>query len=290
MVAKPQSNTAASRAPTHYGEPLLYVYGVIEPGTEAHSLLDAGGVPGIEPSSQAFPIEAAGLVAAASRVPEATFCEAALNALLADLPRLAPYAVRHQETVHTILVAAPALIPMAFGTIYLGTQRVTSLLQHQQKDLRRLLDRVRGAHEWGVKVFLDQAQLAEAADTASPALQELAAMAAAAGPGRAYLIEKRREQVRASEAASVARDGIDAMLARLQAVSRDSHVDALPTDVASSKPLVLKAAFLVEHDAKERFSSEAEALATAYGPRGLQIETSGPWAAYSFVEGGDVAA
>ena len=262
---------------------LLYLYCVVEAGTGAERVLASGQVPGLEPGEALFPIEHMGLAAAVSRVPAATFQEEPLNALLADLPRLAPYAVRHEEAVRALLAEAPALVPMAFGTVYLDERRVRGLLREQAPELRELLARLRGKQEWGVKVFRDTARLLEAADTTSPELRQLAAEAAAAGPGRAYLLGKRRERMRATEAARLASEAIDGVVERLAALSDAALSDPDAVDPSSDMPLGLKAAFLVAVERADTFRAAAEELRTTNEPRGLNLELSGPWAPYSFV-------
>jgi hypothetical protein len=262
---------------------LLYLYCVVEAGTAAERLLAGGQVPGLVPGEALFPIEHAGLVAAVSRVPAATFQEEPLNALLADLPRLTPYAVRHEEAVRALVAEAPALVPMAFGTVYLDERRVRGLLRERAAELRELLGRLRGKHEWGLKVFRDAALLLEAADATSPELRQLAAEAAAAGPGRAYLLGKRRERLRATEAARLAAEAIDAIVERLAALSDEAQNDPDAVDLSSRLPLALKAAFLVAVERAEAFRAAAEELRQTYEPRGLNLELSGPWAPYSFV-------
>jgi len=262
---------------------LLYLYCVVEAGTAAERLLASGQVPGLEPGEALFPIEHLGLVAAVSRVPAATFHEEPLNALLADLARLTPYAVRHEEAIRAFMAAAPALVPMAFGTVYLDERRVRGLLRERAVELRALLGRLRGKQEWGLKVFRDTARLLEAADATSPELRQLAAEAAAAGPGRAYLLGKRRERVRATEAARLAGEALDDIGERLAALSDEAQSDPDALDPSSRMPLALKAAFLVAAERAAAFRAAAEELRDTYEPRGLSLELSGPWAPYSFV-------
>src|SRR5581483_151559 len=262
---------------------LLYLYGVLEAGTEGERLLERRAVPGLDPGEPLFPIAAGGLVAAVSRVPSAVFDEEPLNALLADLPRLAPLAVQHEEAIRALLPAAPALVPMAFGTVYRGPGRVAALLRERAGELRALLAQVRGKYEWGLKVYRDSARWLATADEASDELRRLAAEAAAASPGRAYLHGKQRERLRAAEAERLAAEALDAIMGRLEPLSVAMRRNPLGAAAPGPTPLVLSAAFLVELAATEAFRAAAAELARAYAPRGLTVEITGPWAAYSFV-------
>jgi len=262
---------------------LLYLYCVLEPGTPAQRLLDTRQVPGLDPTEPLQAVQAAGLVAAVSRVPGAVFEEEPLNVLLTDLPRLAPLAVRHEEAIRALLPAAPALVPLNFGAVYHDERRVADLLTERAADFRSLLDRLRGNEEWGLKVYRDPSRLAAAAERASPELQRLAAEATAASPGRAYLLTKRAEQVRASEVVRLTHESVATIHERLAARSRGARAEPLAMEPVGALQLVGKAAYLVPAEKVAEFRAEAEAVEADYAPFGLQLEISGPWAAYSFV-------
>src|SRR5262249_12395196 len=149
------------------------------------------------------------------------------------------------EAVRALVAEAPAVVPMAFGTVYLDERRGRGLLRQRAAELRELLIRLRGKHEWGLKVFRDTPRLLGAAHPTRPGLRQLAAEAAAAGPGRAYLLGKQRERVRATEAARLAAEWIDVIGARLAALSAEARSDPDAVDPSSRMPLALKAAFLV---------------------------------------------
>lgn len=287
MGKRNATTRATSRATAAHpaADQFLYLYAVLEAGTEAERVLAAGQVPGLDPAEPLFPIACANLVAAVSRVSAAVFGEEPLNALLGDLPRLAPYVVQHEAAIRALLPHAPALVPLTFGAVYTGPERVVALLQEQADRLRQALDLVRDRQEWGLKVFLDDAQARAAAERASPALRELEAAAAAEPPGKAYLLRKRREQLRAGEAARLAQERLELVLDRLGALSAAARQDPLPTEPTGSPRLVCKAAFLVARADGPAFQAVAAGLEPAAAAAGLRLELSGPWAPYSFVGG-----
>lgn len=260
---------------------LLYLFSVIEPDTEAHQLLQRGAVPGMVPEEPCFPVVEAGLVAAVSRVPAETFAEGPLNALLQDLVAVAPYALRHETAVRTLMAAAPALVPVAFGTVYQGATGVQALLRDRAGAFRRALDRVRGREEWTVKVFRDQTTLLRAAEAGDAQARALAAAVADATPGRAYLLRRQRERVVAAAAERLAAQLVGECVRRLTAVSAAMRHEAAQEPGGD---LLLKASFLVPREAGGRFTAEAERLRAAYASHGLTVVASGPWAPYSFAE------
>lgn len=207
---------------------LIYLYAVAEDATAAHRLLASRTVPGVAPHEPLFPLEAAGLVAAVSRVPAATFAEEPLNALLTDLSRLAPYAVRHEQAIQALVSAGSALIPTTFGSIFRAPERVVAMLTEQAAALRRSLDRVRGRQEWGLKVFADTPRTLVAATAASAELRRLSDEIAASRPGRAYLLARQRERLLAGEAERLTAAALDAIMGRLAGVSTAARREELP--------------------------------------------------------------
>lgn len=260
---------------------LLYLYGIVPAGSAAHRLLARRQIEGMQDGVPLFPIEADGLVAAVSAVPAALFDEEPLNALVSDLNRLTPYALRHEEAVRSLL--SSPLVPMTFGAVYRGVDGIATLLREHRSTFGSLLERLRGCEEWGLKVFSSPVRLLESAAGASDQIRQMDAEIAALPPGRAYLATKRRERALAAEAGRLASVMLTAIFERLADLSAAAVQDEPGPPQPGAEQLVLKAAFLVDDDAVQEFRSVAEELGQTYSPRGLRLEVSGPWAPYSFV-------
>ncbi|MGE0542454.1 MAG: GvpL/GvpF family gas vesicle protein [Dehalococcoidia bacterium] len=268
---------------------LFYLYGIVLPDSAAAVLLRERRLPGIGADAPLFPLEAAGLVAAVSRVPASVFDEEPLNALAADLERLTPYAVRHEAAVRAL--SGSAVIPMAFGTVYRSSEGVAAVLQEQAAAFRNLLAQFQGRQEWGVKVIADTGRLQQTVERENEALQALAAAAAAASEGRAYLIGRKRDRLLADAAAQLAADSAHDILHHLAKLSASAVEDQRGPSQPGAEHLAGKAAFLVDDAALDAFHRAVEALQRRHQPRGFRIEVSGPWAPYSFVrqqDGSDV--
>lgn len=260
---------------------LVYLYAVLPADGGAAERLAAGAIHGLVEGAPLFAIAAAGLCAAVSLVPAAQFDEAPLAELLADLPRLTPLAVRHENAVHALAEASAAIVPISFGALYRDAGAVARLLRDGADRFYAALARVRGRQEWGITLFAEPAALARAAEAASDGLRRLDAEIAAAGPGRAYLLGKRREQALTAE---VERQGVSLageILQRLTPLSAETWLDVAA--LASGAPrLLLKAAFLVESDEADSFLAEAAAIERECRQREFSLLCSGPWAPYSF--------
>ena len=261
---------------------LLYLYCVLEPGSSADLLLRTGGLTGIDEHGPLFAIEAGGLIAAVSHVPRALFAEEPLNELVAELPRLAPHALRHEEAIRALFGAASALVPLSFGAIYQDEASVAAFLTSERARLRSLLDTLREKEEWGVKVFVDAPVAASAAEASSAALAALDAEVSMAAPGRAYLLHRKREGMLADEVRQFVLRTLERVIDELVPASVDARMEEAPPNQQGTTELVLKAAFLVERSRSEGFRDRAAALVDTLASVGLTMEVTGPWAPYSF--------
>ena len=262
---------------------LLYLYCVVEAGSGAHAKLQQRSVPGFEPNEPLFAVEAEGLVGAVSHVPEDTFQEGPLNALLTQLPKIAPYAVRHHEAIAALLSSAPAMIPMTLGAVYRSPEKVRELLTERGPEFRSLLGHLKGKREWGIKVFANTRQVIQAADSQSDVLRSLEAEASKESPGKAYLLRKQKERLVGAEADKLLARTLEAVLAKLTAFAVDVRMDPLPDNGTTSPKLVLKTALLLKDGSLGALQDLMAELGQAYGGRGLSFELDGPWAPYSFV-------
>lgn len=262
---------------------LLYLYAIVDAAWGLAELLAQDPVPGIEPGEPLFTLGAERLLAVVSRVPASLFLEEPLNALLADLPRLAPYVLRHEDAVRRLSSVRPGLLPMSFGTVYRSNERVVALLRKHSHEFHALLERLLDKDEWGIKLFADSRCVIAAAEGATEVLRALAGEIAAASPGRAYLLAKRREQLLAGEARRLLGEAIDRVLQDLAKASASMERDQLPNPVGEGPQLVAKAAFLVERARAAQFRSLAGEIQRSCPAIGCTLELTGPWAPYSFV-------
>ncbi|MEU0331738.1 GvpL/GvpF family gas vesicle protein [Streptomyces sp. NPDC006193] len=244
---------------------LRYVYAVCRP-FELPLQVQLTGIGGAPPAL----LHHHGLVAVVSTVPEADFSEEALKAHLEDLDWLAATARAHQGVIDALTTVTTPL-PLRLATVFRDDSAVRTMIEAREDDFRRLLDRLAGRVEWGVKVYLEP-------EPAEP----VPAAAAKPASGRDYL-RRRRERSHAQEerwqrAEAFSRSLHERLAARAEDVRL--HPPQNPTLSGAAGQNVLNAAYLVPRRQSEEFVELVDR--TKDEAPGIRVELTGPWAAYSF--------
>ncbi|MFC5213116.1 GvpL/GvpF family gas vesicle protein [Streptomyces coerulescens] len=249
---------------------LRYVYAVCRPFRSALQA-QLTGVAGAPPKQ----LTHHGLVAVVSSVPEADFAEAPLHAHLEDLDWLTVTARAHQQVIDA-LTAVTTPLPLRLGTVFRDDSGVRTMMEAREEDFRRVLDRLEGRVEWGVKVFVER-EPTEAAEAAAPGPPEHGA-----GSGRDYL-RRRRMQTRAHEDVwQRATEFAGRLHETLSTFAEDARLHAPQSAALSgaSGQNVLNAAYLVPRADSEEFVELVDREKD--DAPGIRVELTGPWAAYSF--------
>ena len=276
VIARPMTGNGQSQQ-------AWYIYCVAE--IAATEQFDAGAFPAaIEETAKLEWITANDLAALASAVPLEVYGEAALSDHLTDATWTAVRAMRH-ETVVEYVAKRVSVVPLRFGTIYLDRSGIELMLAEKGRDLKDIIERLRGREEWGVNVYSDRATLLASITEVSPRLRELARQAEAASPGQSYLMQKKIEALRVDEARVALNEIIEQIEKTLAAQAEDARrLRILKVESAEHGELKGKFAFLVKRSEFEEFRSAAERVAEENLSAGVRLELTGPWPAYNFTE------
>ena len=253
-------------------EELRYLYAVAR--ASAASSIEGAHLSGIE-GGPAESIVEGDLLGVTSVVPAAEYEEAPLNERLQDLDWLAPRAAAHQEVNGRLLDLAGAVIPLAFGAIYRGTDGVRDLLRTRAADFAERLRAVDGRAEWIVSIERESADA-----VAGDAVRALDAEIAAAAPGRAFLLQKRRDEVLRDERrlrdAAVAEETWAAIERVAERVYREPLIED-PTATA-----IARFSVLADRNREGELGDVVRRLGAAGTSAGYRMRLSGPWPAYRF--------
>jgi hypothetical protein len=251
---------------------LRYVYS-IAPAAAAPDI-ERAALFGID-DSPVRAIAEQGLAAVTSDLPEEDWRDDVLNERIRDLEWLTPRAAAHQEVNARALDLAGALIPLAFGALYRGDERVREMLRDDHDAKARKLDELRGKAEWVVTVTRDAADV----PGTSPDLAALDREIAASDPGRAYLLEKRRASVATAAAERADEDAARRAFDALAMVSERTYREP----VARGGPDVVALRLSVLAPRSDPKVQQAIArITTELGREGYRVHASGPWPGYRF--------
>ncbi len=235
---------------------VLYLYGISE--SRSATLLAEIGVA----LSKVEAIDCGGITCWVSWVPGVDF-EQNLARNMENLDWLAEASVAHQRAVSAI-ARGTEILPARFGTVF---RSETSLRQHvrgRARFLKRDFERVRGADEWGVKVFgvpLNARPIPKVR-TGKDYLK-----------AKSALLPKKREPLHAN-----------GDLAKFyQALKRVASETATVGNISSGqRGLAFQTSLLVKRAHRKKLESVLKKFSETWESR-RRIECTGPWPPYSFV-------
>jgi hypothetical protein len=251
---------------------LRYLYAVADAASSRK--IAESGLAGVEGGRVGAVVEGA-LCGATSAVPPDLYDEAPLNDHLRDLDWLAPRAAAHQAVNGRLHEVLEAVLPVSFGAIYRDDEGIRALLRSRDVELRERLAALRGRSEWIVSIERDTAAAQESA-----ALGALELEIAAAPPGRAFLLGKRRDDVVRDERRQ--RDAVVAAAAEGAVAPIAERLYREPLIEGAELPAVARFSVLVARDRERDLRKAAAALERGADGAGYRVRLSGPWPAYRF--------
>jgi hypothetical protein len=248
-----------------------YVYGVLHApkpprlgrapkglvGTGALRLVDAGG----------------GYHLVVATAPLDRYGSEIIDAKLRDLKWVAERAAAHEAVVeHASKLGT--LVPMKLFTMFLSDQRAIAHVTAKKKTLDRIVQRIQGCEEWGVRVMLDETEAAQA---------EIARSARPTS-GASFLLQKKEQRDVRATVAQRAAEAADAMFDEVEALAKRAVRRSAPNRELAGRVL-LDAVFLVPRERSKMLASTVGAIAKDVARDGVHVRLTGPWPAYSFIEG-----
>ena len=228
------------------------------PGTGAPRAIDAGD----------------GVWLVASDAPAAAYGEASIERGLSDLAWVSERALPH-EAVIEFVGRSGTVLPMKLFTLFRGDERALAHVAGQRKRIDRLLQRLAGREEWGVRLLLDEPRaLARAAASAKGE--------AKGASGTAFLLRKKKQRDLSREVIERGGERGAALFDELSRRADDARRRPPPPGPAGRRAL-LDAAFLVRRSQAKPFQAAARKAAARLERDGYELTLSGPWPPYNFV-------
>jgi len=185
-------------------------------------------------------------------------------------------AVAHEVIVEKLMRACQPLLPMKFCTIFKGPKKVEGVLKNKYLDFKLNLERLKDKEEWGIKMYCDVKKFKENPTGKTSEVKG----------GAAYLLGKKQED-EANRAADQ----------KMMAYDQDVHEqvkkyalriilkEPLPKELTERKEeMILNGAYLIAKEKVAQFKKETQGLQNRYEKMGFEINLTGPWPAYNFLE------
>ena len=268
-------NATATRAAT----PGVYLYCLARsPGLPAFGRAGGDVPPGVDERFPVTVLEDTGVAAVIGDIDVTEFTDENLQALA----WLAPRAMRHEAVIERVMAAA-AVLPVKFGTIFSSRDALTVFLVRHRQRIDSVLDDLTDRAEWSVKGYVDEAQAREL--VVSQDAQILARLAALSpAPGLRYLQQRQLEPHIERALAGWLRQGNDAMYQSLVERAVGSAALRCHPNSMTGRPdrMVFNCSFLLDPAALDGFRAAFDAQVSRCAGSGLAYELKGPWPPYNF--------
>jgi hypothetical protein len=248
-----------------------YLYCLVRARTAPSTAGAARGIPGAGPVRVVAVADSLWLVV--SDAPLARYGDDAIHRGLQDLTWVSTIAMAHEAVVERFR-SVSALLPMKLFTLFASDERAVAEMRRARRRLERLLDRVAGREEWGLRVLIDEAQAVARA-------RAKAGRPARVDSGASFLRLKKAERDAKAHVRADAARAANELYARLAREADDARRREI--SAAESATLLVDAAFLVSTSRARRFQATATRAGRRLAGDGYLVTLSGPWPAYSFV-------
>jgi len=236
---------------------VLYLYGITQ--AQPSKLPALAGVDRFTPVEA---VDCEGVYCWVSRVSALDF-EKNLASNMENLDWLAETSVAHQRVISSISRLTD-ILPTRFGTVFRTLESLCRHITKRVKGLKQDFLRIKGADEWGVKVFAIQ--------TAAPPVPR-------ARSGKDYL-QAKAALLPARKSRSIPREN----LLEFEKALSDVATESAPAGNVSrgQRGLAFQTSLLVKRTKRKKLESVLEKFARNWA-RECRIECTGPWPPYSFV-------
>jgi len=266
-MSKTARSSPASRAGT-----AVYAYAVVRAARVPALAKLPAGLPG---AGRPRALElGSGLWLVVADVPLSQYGTEVIEANLRDLQWVGARALGHETVVESLAGKYPT-VPLKLFTLFGGEERARAQLGGDRARLGRVMKRIEGCAEWGVRVGFDELAARRKAQAESRA-------EARGNSGTAFLLKKKKEQQLSRELLGRAQAQVEAVFDALAALARDARRRP-PGQAELGARILLEAAFLVAAKDRKRFEKAASSQARALSPAGYTLTLTGPWPVYNFV-------
>jgi hypothetical protein len=196
-----------------------------------------------------------------------------IDSRLRDIDWVGGRAAEHEAVVEHAAESG-TVVPMKLFTLFASDERAVRHVQGMKKSLDRVVDRIAGCEEWGLRILFDEARAAKAR------AEEARSRKVVSGTG--FLMRKKELEEERRTAGKRGAELVEELYEKLSKIARRAQKRAAPNRELAGRVL-LDAVFLVPSGAVKRIKAAVGASADELVAEGFDISLTGPWPAYSFI-------
>lgn len=201
--------------------------------------------------------------------PLALYAGDVIDRKLRDLDWVAARAAEHEAVVEHA-ASTGTVVPMKLFTLFASDERALEHVRRMKTSLDKVVARIEGCDEWGLRVLFDESRATKAAKAPRPT------------SGTSFLQRKKQLEEKRRSANAEANAEVDELYERL-AKSTKRALRRPPPNRELAGRVLLDAVFLVERDEQKEFKSAVSSKAKELVKDGFAVTLTGPWPAYSFI-------
>jgi hypothetical protein len=263
----PRRSAILSAGVRDMADSVTYLYCIVHASKTPSTSRAPNGLPGATRPATA-PIAPSFWLVTAS-VPRETYGRAALKSSLQNVEWVTDVALAHEGVVeHFARQPGATVIPMKLLTMFSSEKRAVEEVRPRLSDLERVVDRIAGCEEWGVRI------------TRRP-VTDITRHSSTVVSGTQFLAKKKAARDDIRRAGATAAESAEHAFATLAAIAREARRRHDVPEGATVPPL-LDAAFLVGADERRQFKAAVKKLANASDTTLLTL--TGPWPSYNFID------
>lgn len=178
-----------------------------------------------------------------------------------------------------------AVIPMKFGTLYKTKKNLEAMLAKHYGKFKKLLTRLEGKQEWGVKGYLEYEKFAPILKKKNKEIQKLEKKRLSVPEGMKWYIDRKSDELIAGQIDYEVEEELKRIICTLEKWAHSIRLnDPLPKIVGDpGKDMILNAACLVRNDRMSDFQSLLREITMECDVAGITLILTGPWPPYNFV-------
>jgi len=218
-------------------------------------------------------------------VEEEEFSEINFKKNLSDIPWVELNARQHVEVICQIM-ESNTVVPFKFGTIYHTEDGLKKFISDYSNALIENLKQVEGKEEWAVKVYCDRKALSLQIDELSADAAALEKQIMASSPGKAFILKRKKDELVKNEMDRICKIYGQQYFDDFKALSQKYVLNnLLPNEhTGREDTMILNAAFLMCKVKVGDMKMKIQTLKKSDEKSGFNIENTGPWPPFSFIE------